>query len=202
MSLKRYRYSEDGRDEETGLACHGVRYYATWLGRWASADPKGVNTGINRYRYGSGNPANRLDPSGLEDVASQSWTDWFLSFNPFSNIPLMDATRTLGPVYGDPVHLDPDAVKEGQTRTAESVSDVGSTILDIVLSVAGSGIELPIGRGWGAAERGPSMSRAPVAEGVARTVVASEARKGVEAASLSSGRPVSEKVDRYVLQEP
>ncbi|MGB4227400.1 MAG: SpvB/TcaC N-terminal domain-containing protein [Candidatus Dechloromonas phosphoritropha] len=194
VSLKRYRYTGMERDEETGLACHGVRYYATWLGRWASADPKGVNTGINRYRYGSGNPANRLDPSGLEDVASQSWTDWFLSFNPFSNIPLMDATRTLGPVYGDPVHLDPDAVKEGQTRTAESVSDVGSTILDIVLSVAGSGIELPIGRGWGAAERGPSMSRAPVAEGVARTVVASEARKGVEAASLSRVDPLAKKL--------
>src|SRR5256885_9695893 len=45
-SLKRYRYIGKERDEETGLAYHGARYYAAWLGRWLSADPTGLAGGI------------------------------------------------------------------------------------------------------------------------------------------------------------
>jgi len=33
---KRYRYSGEERDEESGLYYHGARYYAPWLGRWIS----------------------------------------------------------------------------------------------------------------------------------------------------------------------
>lgn len=36
---KRYRYTGQERDEESGLAYHRARYYAPWLGRWVSADP-------------------------------------------------------------------------------------------------------------------------------------------------------------------
>jgi RHS repeat-associated protein len=39
VSLKRYRYTGMERDEETGLAYHGARYYAAWLGRWTTVDP-------------------------------------------------------------------------------------------------------------------------------------------------------------------
>jgi len=52
VSLKRYRYTGMERDEETGLAAHGVRMYAAWLGRWSSTDPAALDDGINRYRYG------------------------------------------------------------------------------------------------------------------------------------------------------
>ena len=34
---KRYRFTGKERDEESGLSYHGARYYAPWLGRWASA---------------------------------------------------------------------------------------------------------------------------------------------------------------------
>jgi RHS repeat-associated protein len=37
---KRYRYTGMERDDENGLNYHGSRYYAPWLGRWASCDPK------------------------------------------------------------------------------------------------------------------------------------------------------------------
>ena len=37
LSLKRYRFTGKERDEETGLDYFGVRYYASWLGRWTSA---------------------------------------------------------------------------------------------------------------------------------------------------------------------
>ena len=46
-SPKRYRYTGKERDEESGLHYHGARYYAPWLGRWTSCDPKGFIDGTN-----------------------------------------------------------------------------------------------------------------------------------------------------------
>lgn len=67
VSLKRYRYTGMERDEETGFAYHGARYYAPWLGRWLSADPSGAdNDGLNLYAYVHNNPVTYVDPSGLE----------------------------------------------------------------------------------------------------------------------------------------
>ncbi len=65
VSQKRYRFTGMERDEETGLQCHGVRYYATWLGRWVSADPIGLGDGVNRYCYCHGGPQAGVDISGL-----------------------------------------------------------------------------------------------------------------------------------------
>lgn len=66
VSLKRYRYTAAEYDDETGLACHGVRYYASWLGRWTSADPTGLADGVNRYAYARGSPTLRSDLSGTK----------------------------------------------------------------------------------------------------------------------------------------
>lgn len=64
-AAKRYRYTMKERDEETGLAYHGARYYAAWLGRWASADPLGLVAGPNVYAYCRCNPIILHDPSGM-----------------------------------------------------------------------------------------------------------------------------------------
>jgi RHS repeat-associated protein len=40
VSLKRYRYTGKERDEENGFTFYGARYYAPWLGRWISPDPR------------------------------------------------------------------------------------------------------------------------------------------------------------------
>jgi RHS repeat-associated protein len=66
VSAKRYRYTGKERDEETGLYYHGARYYAPWLGRWTSADPKGIGDGPNVYLYVGNNPISYLDPDGAE----------------------------------------------------------------------------------------------------------------------------------------
>ncbi|KAI1199173.1 hypothetical protein F5X97DRAFT_297017 [Nemania serpens] len=42
----------------------GERYYAAWLGRWASPDPIGIADGLNRYRYVKNDPINFYDSSG------------------------------------------------------------------------------------------------------------------------------------------
>ncbi|GAA0403872.1 hypothetical protein Acor_24730 [Acrocarpospora corrugata] len=65
-SPKRYRFTGKERDEETGLSYHGARYYAPWLGRWASCDPRGLADGTNLYRYAHDNPIGNTDPTGTE----------------------------------------------------------------------------------------------------------------------------------------
>jgi RHS repeat-associated protein len=63
---KRYRYTGKERDEENGFAYHGARYYAAWLGRWASSDPIGTADGVNVYVYVRGNPIVNTDQNGKQ----------------------------------------------------------------------------------------------------------------------------------------
>ncbi|TFG40391.1 MAG: RHS repeat-associated core domain-containing protein, partial [Candidatus Aminicenantes bacterium] len=63
---KRYRYTGNERDEETGLYYHGARYYACWLGRWVSADPAGLGDGTNLYAYVQGRAVVLRDPGGTQ----------------------------------------------------------------------------------------------------------------------------------------
>ena len=55
------------KDEETGLAYHSARYYASWLGRWCSSDPAGLVDGVGRYAYCGGRPVGSKDGSGLTE---------------------------------------------------------------------------------------------------------------------------------------
>jgi RHS repeat-associated protein len=63
---KRYRYTGMERDEESGLAYHGARYYALWLGRWVSGDPKGLSESPNLFLYSLCNPIRFRDTDGME----------------------------------------------------------------------------------------------------------------------------------------
>jgi RHS repeat-associated protein len=70
VSPKRYRYTGKERDEDTGFYYHGARYYAPWLGRWASPDPIGIRDGANLYCYARNNPILMLDRSGFQGTVS------------------------------------------------------------------------------------------------------------------------------------
>ena len=61
---KRYRFTGQERDEESGLSYHRARYYAGWLGRWVSADPMGAIDGINIFVYSKCSPICLNDGSG------------------------------------------------------------------------------------------------------------------------------------------
>lgn len=65
-AAKRYRYTGMERDEETGLSYHSARYYIPWLGRWLSADPIGINGGVNLYCYCYNDPVNLSDVDGTD----------------------------------------------------------------------------------------------------------------------------------------
>ena len=60
---KRYRYSGKELDEENGLYYYGARYYACWIGRWITADPRG-SPYAHRYAYCDCNPTCKTDPAG------------------------------------------------------------------------------------------------------------------------------------------
>ena len=62
--MTRHRYTGKEWNEETGLAYHGTRYYALWLGRWTAADPIGIGDGVNLYGYVQNNPLVYVDSSG------------------------------------------------------------------------------------------------------------------------------------------
>jgi RHS repeat-associated protein len=68
VSARRYRYTGKERDEETGLDYFGARYYAPWLGRWTTADPLGLQAGLNLYLYGRASPVRFVDPSGTQEI--------------------------------------------------------------------------------------------------------------------------------------
>jgi RHS repeat-associated protein len=65
---KRYRFTGRERDEESGLAYHGARYYAPWLGRWTSCDPLGLADGLNGYAYAHDDPVGVVDLTGTEGI--------------------------------------------------------------------------------------------------------------------------------------
>ncbi len=71
VKLKRYRYTGKERDGENGFTYHGARYYAPWLGRWSSCDPKGMTDGSNLYIYVSNRPLNRVDSTGTQGDETQ-----------------------------------------------------------------------------------------------------------------------------------
>lgn len=70
LSLKRYRFAGQERDDETGLYYMSARYYVPWLGRWLSADPAGYVDGLNLYAYCHNNPVVLRDPSGTQTQSS------------------------------------------------------------------------------------------------------------------------------------
>ena len=93
FARKRYRFTGKERDEESGLNYHGARYYASWLGRWISADPAGFIDGINMYTYSRNNPIIFIDRTGSQsqntDKSSNGsrgfFADLFITFmNEFS----------------------------------------------------------------------------------------------------------------------
>jgi RHS repeat-associated protein len=69
---KRYRFTNQERDEENDLYYHGARYYIPWLGRWTACDPAGISEGPNFYLYAHANPISFSDPTGMWGYAGNN----------------------------------------------------------------------------------------------------------------------------------
>lgn len=80
-TAKRYRHCGMERDEESGLAYHGARYYLPWIGRWLSGDPIGIGDGVNLYAYCKNNPVMLSDTSGTDARVSVDQTTKTITFS-------------------------------------------------------------------------------------------------------------------------
>ena len=112
VSAKRYRYTGKERDVETGLYYYGARYYASWLGRWASCDPVGLNDGSNPYVYSRNNPLRLVDRTGLQ------------SSSPDLNVVTADAYHSEAPLITGESHGPPLAGAGSGAPTAEPMQQV------------------------------------------------------------------------------
>lgn len=70
VKLKRYRYTGMERDEESGLAYHGTRFFSNLLINWISTDSAGVRAGVNLYSYCNRRPTKLRDPTGNQGQPS------------------------------------------------------------------------------------------------------------------------------------
>jgi len=62
---KRYKYCGKEQDEETGLYYYGARYYAPWLCRFTSVDPKALEyVHQSTYVFADNNPVVKYDVNG------------------------------------------------------------------------------------------------------------------------------------------
>jgi RHS repeat-associated protein len=135
---KRYRYTAKERDEENDLYYHGARYYAPWLGRWTSVDPKlpvliargDPEMPGNGYDYASENPVVYYDPDGKESKKAKG-----LTFAPTSQLQAKDVYDM---IQRNP-HIDPwikSAFKVvGKTLTMSNISNAKGPIPDWVTSM-------------------------------------------------------------------
>jgi RHS repeat-associated protein len=125
----------------TGTSLASFRSYAPALGRWISRDPAMEGGGVNLFAYSGDDPADNVDPLGLEgdsadNAISQGYSRWD-SFWKSAPPPLKWVkSKFEGTKYGKPVkEIEEGAEKiEEGTDLANDVQDIREAEADPCLS--------------------------------------------------------------------
>jgi len=128
VSAKTYRYCGSERDDETGFYCMGARYYVPWLGRWTTADPLGLQAGINLYLYCRAGPVTLSDPSGLDptDVVNTVANTVVSAAKAVGSAIVGSASSE--PRYGTTTSVNVDAVLEGVPYAGDDDPETAQSI--------------------------------------------------------------------------
>ena len=128
---KRYRFTGQERDEESGLTYHGARYYAPWLARWTSSDPAGHVDGLSLYPYSRSNPMVFTDRSGTQSDPAN--VDNLSKAHP-QHAPFEATPRATIPVNHCPSHHDRDIhLSPGLRHQLEhGLTDLGDLLVHIL----------------------------------------------------------------------
>ena len=82
-------------DAETGLHYNWNRFYDPATGRYISADPIGLQGGMNLYAYVGGDPTNRIDPLGLTwSSNARFFSDWATGSGSNNRLYVLDTIET------------------------------------------------------------------------------------------------------------
>ncbi len=115
----------------SGLALTLYRGYNADLRRWISRDPLGERGGINLYGYVMNDPANLIDPLGLDahftftDGSTQSASN----ASEFTNVVSAAGNNTIANITVDG-HSSPDAAGGGDTQDLGTSASQGSILLN------------------------------------------------------------------------
>ena len=114
-NLTRYGYTGREWDADANLYYYRNRWYDPQMGRFISADPIGLNGGINLYAYVGNNPTRYVDPSGLNPLEG-ALTLGELGFA-VGGVPGAVIGASIGLVVGYIIwHADCDALTAGVDR--------------------------------------------------------------------------------------
>jgi RHS repeat-associated protein len=72
FAKKRYRFTGQERDNESGLYYQSARYYVPGLARWICCDPLGAVDGLNLYTYVHNSPLLLIDPNGTDSQDNET----------------------------------------------------------------------------------------------------------------------------------
>lgn len=122
VPARRYRYTGQERDEESGLQRHGVRYYAPWLGRWTSADPAGMVDGTNRFEYVGASPLSLLDSRGT----NAQWHANAAAFQREANDVVNTVTTSLERIPRVTARIDELVAELGASRRGAAATELNA----------------------------------------------------------------------------
>jgi RHS repeat-associated protein len=137
FARKRYRFTGMERDEESGLAYHGARYYSPAYARWASVDPFAVRRHGESYGYVRRNPLSSFDPDGAYERDMHQLGVYYVlrarGYNPgladriAGYSQFVDEDPTTEPVRTSPVRTLSVGVNPGAVRSRVFFHFIGST---------------------------------------------------------------------------
>lgn len=114
-----FRFTGEQFDAETGFYYLRNRYYQPEFGRFLQRDPIRYAGGSNMYSYCSGDPTNRVDPSGLEVLPpGMTVQEFYPPFPPhYSPYDGIHQLLLIGPALLDPI-LRPRTVRPSAQQEA------------------------------------------------------------------------------------